>query len=167
MQFLKNMNFFKKFNLKDDKTLLYAFIALGIVALLLHFFSAPSANSEDTMKTSESFDVDTMIPEGFLLVPIQLSNTESLASLAGQFALVDLYAVGEKGRKGFKVASAVKLLRAPLNPQQFAVLIRESESSKIVTMEGPFFAALKNRSDKSRSGLEQPRKSNLIIHYGE
>ncbi|MBC7370030.1 MAG: hypothetical protein H7326_00590 [Bdellovibrionaceae bacterium] len=167
MQFSTIKNFLKRFDSKSDKTLLYAFVALGIVALMLHFFSASSSTQEPTSRQEESFDVDTMIPAGFLLVPIQLSNSESLSSLAGQFALVDLYAVGDKGRKGFKVASAVKLLRAPLNPQQFAVLIRENESSKLVTMEGPFFAALKNRSDSSRSGLEKSNKSNLVIHYGE
>jgi hypothetical protein len=165
MKILKDMNFLKKFGFKEDKTLLYAFIALGVVALLMEVLSSPS-HKETEPVASESFDVDTMIPAGYILIPIQLSNAESLASLTGQFAVVDLYAVGEKGRKGFKVASAVKLLRAPLNPQQFAVLIREQESSKLVTMEGPFFAALKSRSDRSRSGLEKAQKNNLIISYG-
>lgn len=167
MKFLIIKNFLKKFDLRGDRTLFYAFLALGAIAILLRIFSSSPTTSDLTNRHEEAFDVDTMIPAGFLLVPIQLSNSESLASLAGQFALVDLYTVGDKNRKGFKVASAVKLLRAPLNPQQFAVLIRESESSKIVTMEGPFFAALKNRSDKSRSGLERTVKSNLVIHYGE
>jgi hypothetical protein len=167
MEFLKNLNFIRRINFKEDKTLLYAFIALGVVAVLM-WTLAPTVKSANADTTSaESFDVDTMIPAGYMLVPIQLSNAESLASLAGQFSVVDLYAVGDKGRKGFKVASAVKLLRAPLNPQQFAVLIRESESAKIVTMDGPFFAALKNRADSSRSGLEHVKKSNLIISYGE
>jgi hypothetical protein len=168
MPFLKNMNFLKKLNFNGDKTLLYAFVALGLVALLMSFFSgSKDKDPDETARAEESFDVDTMIPAGYLLIPIQLSNAESLSSLAGQFAIVDLYATGDKGRKGFKVASAVKLLRAPLNPQQFAVLMREQESSKIVTMEGPFFAALKSRNDKSPSGLDPVRKNNLVISYGE
>lgn len=167
MQFLKKLNSLKKLNLREDKTLLFAFIALGVVVLLLELLSTPKSPQVPETTSSENFDVDTVIPAGYILIPIQLSNVESLASLAGQFALVDLYAVGEKGRKGFKVASSVKLLRAPLNPQQFAVLMREQESSKIVTMEGPFFAALKSRDDKSRSGLEQTPKRTLFISYGE
>lgn len=162
------MKFLKKLNLKEDKSLLYAFIALGVVALLLETFSA-SQTQQAEITESESFDVDTMIPAGHLLIPIQLSNAESLASLSGQFSLVDLYAMADKeaNRKSFKVASAVKLLRAPLNPQQFAVLIKEEESSKLVSLEGPFFAAIKNRQDQARSGLEKKPKNKLVITYGE
>jgi hypothetical protein len=129
----------------------------------------PSANSDDTSKKApkEGFDVDTMIPAGFLLIPLELSNAEALASLSGQFSIVDLYASSEKGKRGLKVAAAVKLLRAPLNPQQFAVLIKEAESSNILGREGPFFAALKNPHEVTKPSPEKLVKNHLVIHYGE
>jgi len=165
MKFLKGLSFNNIPKIKDDKALLYAFVALGLVALIIQML--PNTNAKEPVAANpEAFDVDTMIPAGHILIPIQLSNAESLASLTGQFAVIDLYTAGERDRKGFKIASAIKLLRAPLNPQQFAVLVREEESSKIVTQEGPFFAALKNRDEKSKTQSAKTTKQNLIINYG-
>lgn len=161
------MNFLQKLNIKSDKALLLAFLALGGVVLLLELLPSSSKNEKaEDPSSSESFDVDTMIPAGYLLIPLELANSESLASLSGQFSVVDLYTSGEKGRKGHKVASAVKLLRAPLNPQQFAVLVREADGPKIVTQEGPFFVALKNPKE-SAGDSKKIVKTPLVIHYGE
>jgi len=165
MTFLKKLNFVKILKFTEDKYLLYSFVALGVVALIIQLL--PQTDSKEPVSADhEAFDVDTMIPSGHILIPIELSNAESLASLTGQFSVIDLYTVGERDRKGFKVASAVKLLRAPLNPQQFAVLVREEESTKIVTQEGPFFAALKNRDEKTKETNAKSLKKNLIITYG-
>jgi len=160
------MNYLRKLNIKIDKALLIAFAALGVVVLLLQIFSSSGEKQTIISEEPESFDVDTMIPAGHLLIPLELSNAESLASLSGKFSLVDLYAAGERGKKGFKIASAVKLLRAPLNPNQFAVLVREDESARIVTHEGPFFAALKNPNEATKARAKSG-KSQLIIQYGE
>jgi hypothetical protein len=159
------MNFLQK--LKIDKTLLLAFVALGLVVILQGLFASSSDKSHEEPPSRESFEVDTMIPAGYLLIPLQLSNSESLASLSGAFSIVDLYAASEKGHKSFKVASAVKLLRAPLNPQQFAVLVPEEESAKIMNIEGPFFAALKNPQESARVLAKKVVKNPLVIHYGE
>lgn len=165
------MNFLKKFAPKKlDKTLIAAFVALGLIAIVMELTSLKSEAPQE--QTSEPLQVDTMIPAGFLLIPIQLANGESLASLSGAYALVDLFSVSEKGKKGFKVASSVKLLKAPLNPEQFAVLMREEDSAQLVKMEGPFFAALKNPKDVSKStgartSLTKAFKNPLTIHYGE
>jgi len=159
------MNFLQK--LKVDKTLLLAFVALGLVVVLKGLFTSSSDKDPAVGRPSESFEVDTMIPAGHLLIPLQLSNAESLASLSGAFSIVDLYAASEKGHKSFKVASAVKLLRAPLNPQQFAVLVPEDESAKIMSIEGPFFAALKNPKESAKALAKKITKNPVIIHYGE
>lgn len=160
------MSFLQRFNIKIDKVLLIAFVALGMAVLVLELLSGSPHHEEAVAGPSENFEVDTMIPAGHMLIPLELSNAESLASLSGKFSLVDLYAAGEKGKKGFKIASGVKLLRAPLNPQQFAVLVREEDSGRIVGQEGPFFAALKNPKEATRE-TKSPRRGGLIIQYGE
>lgn len=160
------MNFLQKFT--KDKILLAAFVALGVIALVIELLTSGSGDSDKNTETaSENYAVDTMIPAGYLLIPLELSNAESLASLSGSFSVIDLYASSEKGKKGFKVASGVKLLRAPLNPQQFAVLVKEEESSRIVAMEGPFFAALKNPQEVSTKKPTKEHRQPLVIHYGE
>lgn len=162
------MSFLQKLNIKVDKALLLAFLALGMVVLLLEVLSPDRGISPESETVTENVDVDTMIPAGHLLIPLELSNSESLASLSGAFSVVDLYAASERGKKGFKLASGVKLVRAPLNPEQFAVLVREEDSGKIVGHEGPFFAALKNPKEptikETQRKVSQP---SLIIHYGE
>jgi hypothetical protein len=157
------MNFLQNLNIKTDKALLLSFVALGVMILLVNLLS-PGTPEVHHEARGENYDVDTMIPAGHLLIPLELSNAESLSSLSGNFSLIDLYASGDKGKKGFKIASGVKLLRAPLNPQQFAVLVREEDSAKIVTHEGPFFAALKNPKEVLRT---KAGKNPLIIQYGE
>lgn len=157
------MNFLQKFK-NVDRSLLIAFLALGFVVLIKSFFPSDPPPETAAESPESSFDVDTMIPAGYLLIPLELSNAESLASLSGQFSIVDLYVSGDKGKKGFKIAAGVKLLRAPLNPQQFAVLVREEESAKIATHEGPFFAALKNPKEVART---KAGKNPLVIQYGE
>lgn len=160
------MNFLQKY--AKDKALLIAFVGLGLTVLLVELLSSNSTSPDKAPPTTgENYSVDTMIPAGYLLIPLELSNAESLASLSGAFSLVDLYVAGEKGQKGFKVASAVKLLRAPLNPQQFAVLVKEEESSRVVGTEGPFFAALKNPQDITKKKAEKISKTPLVIHYGD
>lgn len=161
------MKFLQKLNININKSLLLAFAGLGVAVLLIQLLSAPSPENKDLDMASEVFDVDTVIPAGHLLIPIQLSNAESLSSLTGSYSLVDLYASSEKGRKGFKVASSLKLLRAPLNPEQFAVLVREEDSAKIVTQEGPFFVALKNPKENPGKVPKKVVKAPLTIHYGE
>jgi hypothetical protein len=158
------MNFLQKLNIKIDKALLIAFLGLGVAVLFINLFSSPSSSELPVATSEETGAIDTMIPAGHLLIPLELSNAESLSSLSGNFSVVDLYVAGDRGKKGFKIASAVKLLRAPLNPQQFAVLVREEDSSKIVTHEGPFFAALKNPKEMARV---KATKNPLLIQYGE
>jgi hypothetical protein len=164
------MNFLQKFTSKKiDKVLIGAFVALGVLALFLDWGSqAPTTAA--VPEAAEPVQVDTMIPAGYLLIPIQLTNGESLSSLSGAYALVDLFSVSEKGKKGFKVASAVKLVKAPLNAEQFAVLMKEEDSAKLVKMEGPFFAALKNPKDlakPSTAATAVVRSLPLKISYGE
>ncbi len=159
------MSYLQKLNIKTDKALLIAFVGLGGAILLLNLLASSSTSSETAAShKDEGYAVDTMIPAGYLLIPLELSNAESLSSLSGSFSIVDLYVTGDKEKKGFKIAAAVKLLRAPLNPQQFAVLVREEDSGKIVTHEGPFFAALKNPNEVSKA---RTTKNPLLIQYGE
>lgn len=161
------MKFPQKLNINANKPLLLAFVGLGVTVLLIHLLSNPSTPDKNTEEAADNFNVDTIIPAGHLLIPIQLSNSESLSSMTGSYSLVDLYVSGDKGRKSFKVASSLKLLRAPLNPEQFAVLVREEDSAKIVTQEGPFFVALKNPKEKPAKVPKKIVNVPLTIHYGE
>lgn len=88
--------------------------------------------------------VDTFIPKGFVLVPIEVTNYEALDSILGKFGVVDLYQPGQAdGGLAKLVARNVRLLRAPQNPSLFAILIREAETDRILRYGGTFQVILK------------------------
>jgi hypothetical protein len=146
-----------------NKHIYLAFGALGALCLLLSLqkTSVP-VMTEEKAPTS----VDTFIPAGLVLVPIEISNSESLASLVGEMGgVVDLYLASNDQRKGgLKVAAKVKLVRAPLNPQQYAVLIREEEGPRLMAYAGPFLAVVQN-PDAKGTELSQTSKKSIRIDY--
>lgn len=151
-----------KNNLKN-KHLYVAFAALGAICLMV---SLQNPNSPVVAEEKAPHSVDTFIPAGLVLVPIEISNSESLASLVGEMGgVVDLYLASNDQRKGgLKVASKVKLVRAPLNPQQYAVLIREEEGPRLMSYAGPFLAVVQNPDAKGTKLSQTPKKS-IRIEY--
>jgi hypothetical protein len=146
-----------------DKHLYIAFAALGALCLLV---TLQSPKPIEIVEEKVPKSVDTFIPAGFILIPIDISNAESLDSLIGDIGgVVDLYLASTEQRKGgLKVASKVKLTRAPLNPQQFAVLLREEEGQKLMAVTGPYFAVIQNPETKG-SKLSQSSKKAIRIEY--
>jgi hypothetical protein len=106
----------------------------------------------------------TFIPAGFVLVPIEVANYESLDSILGQFGVVDLYRTSSDERsKPVKVATHVKILRAPLNPSHFAVLAPENESQKLVTYSGPFTVVVQNPNRSGTRFVKDPPDRTLTL----
>ena len=63
------------------------------------------------------------------------------------------------------MGSRLKLIRAPLNPQQFAVLVPETETQKILQSEGPFFATVLNPKNEQKSELHERKQKRKTIEY--
>ncbi len=105
--------------------------------------------------------VDTIIPRGYTLVPIEVQNYEALDSVFGNYGVVTLYSVPESGQgQPKKLAERIKMLRAPQNPTQFGVLIRESEADTIAGHIGPVFVVLHNRS-VAAGGVQQAKQAKV------
>lgn len=146
----------------ENKILLGTLFALGFIAWMGSCqHSTTSTNSEQTALPA----IDTLIPKGYVLVPIELANAEPLSSLIGSTAVVDLYlSSNEKTKTGHKIGSHLKLVRAPLNPQLFAILVRDSESGKILAQPGPYFAVIQNHQ-QNNSEIRSKDSSKLEISY--
>ncbi|MGZ3770516.1 MAG: hypothetical protein ACXVCP_10305 [Bdellovibrio sp.] len=139
----------KLLNSIKNNYLAISFVFLGVVS----FIATKDKNETPEAKqntTTETRSVDTFIPRGFVLVPIEIANAESLNSLVGDIGgVVDLYlATNDKQKGGLKVGSKLKLVRAPLNPQQYAVLVSDSESPHLLSFPGPFIAVIQNPDEK-------------------
>jgi hypothetical protein len=135
-----------------------AVMVTGFIAFYLD--SQPTTHT--LLKTESPLDVTTLIPPGFVLVPIEVSNFESLDSILGQHGVVDLYAPGEDlKQRPVKIAEKIKILRAPLNPSHFAVLAPEDESHKLVTQLGPLMVVVQPQASLGTKIVNEPGKAAL------
>lgn len=130
-------------------------ISFGIFLVLYYFVNdnQPAANPQ---KKEDQSSADTYIPPGHVLVPVQIENSEALGAVMGAFAVVDLYS--EIAGHSSLIAEKVKLIRAPLNPRQFAVLVSDSLSAQIMQVKVPFSVVLQNRNS-FKANLEK----NLLV----
>jgi len=123
---------------------LILFFVLGLLVTWVSFYPKDKSLPAE----SSSASIDTYIPKGFVLVPLDLSNIESLNSFIGDAGVVDLYK-SKNGEKGKKIATRVKIIRAPLNPQLFAALVPENKSSDLLNYNEAFFAVVQNKTESS------------------
>jgi hypothetical protein len=145
--------------IKKNRVFAIAFVGMGLLVLL-----ASAGQNIEKEKSPDS--ADTVIPAGYVLVPIQLENQDSISSLMGDFGVANLFLSAKvSGHGRVKVGQRLKLLRAPLNPEQYAVLVPEEESGKILEAQGPFFAVLQNPNDSKGSGWIHRKKNVSRVEY--
>jgi hypothetical protein len=118
-------------------------LAASFILFLVVYFTLNSKIEKPALPR-ETVYADTLIPKGFVLVPIELANLNAVASLINQFGVIDLYG-GNSESNSVQIASRIKILRAPLNPDQYAVLVTEDLSKQIMRFKGPFWAVVQNR----------------------
>lgn len=160
---LKN-KFLKIKPLKDHLHLIIAFVVLVSITA----YSSYSTGSRDQNSSAQTtLEVDTVIPKGYVLVPLQLENLAAISAVIQSFGIIDLYTSSPDGLKAKKVASRIKLIRAPYNPNLFAALVKENLSELIMKQTGPFFAVIQNKA--SPEGLnttdDQVQFKKISIEY--
>lgn len=143
-----------------DQMLLGLFF-LVVILIALQKKSAPAQISE-----TETPAADTYIPPGFVLVPLRLENHQSVDSVVTQFAVVNIYK-GAPGpnQKSQLLGRNLRLLRAPLNPQQFAVLVPESQVDPFMNEDQKLHAVLQNRASAETSELPTNKKVRKVTFY--
>ena len=158
--------FSKKIIPPEDKQLplfFLSFFIVGLIAFLYHLqgSSAPTAAKEVFA------NADTYIPKGYTLIPIEVSNYESLDSIIGQFGVVDLFTTPLNPEdKARRIAYSVKILRAPQNPSHFAILTPQAEASKIASHNGAFIVTVKNpKEDGIQFVKEKPVERRRQVYY--
>jgi len=119
-----------------------------------------------TPQSGPSPSVDTHIPRGYVLIPIEVQNFESLDAIFGRFGRVDLYRVDDNGASHRPVAVNVRLLRAPQNPSRFAVLVPESESRLILSHGGSYVVVVKPAATGGTEFVKSQTTPHRKILYG-
>ncbi len=137
----------------QEKIMWVLFTLAGII-----IWTYNHGESNTTSRIEEApVQVDTVIPIGHLLIPIELENKNQIEDLLGPQSIVDLYQVPLPGQKGQLVGRRFRLLRAPLNPSVFAILVRENEAEQILSLPGPFRATLRNPEQSKHEMKKSPR----------
>jgi hypothetical protein len=113
--------------------------------------------------------VDTLIPNGYALVPIELENISAIASLIESYGVVDIYLGKNDSQKSKKILQKVKILRAPNNPNAYSLLLPDHLSSDVLKYQGPFFAVIQNKAQASENPAVQEKlqtkPSSVKIEY--
>ena len=135
----------------------------GLLALLPVLGLSLKSDSEPAGAKARAAAVDTFIPKGFVLVPIEIENFEAVDSILGAYGVVDLLKPGQNN-SGL-VAKNVRLLRAPHNPAHFAILVRESEVDRILRHGGTFAVVIKRPSKDGTEFVQERRKPKRTIVY--
>lgn len=150
--------------IKNEKIVLCGiFMALGLIT---YFISHEEPKS--VAPAAEAPDLDELIPAGHVLLPIELVNREALASIMGATAVVDLLTVNPTTMSPqTKIASRVKMIRSPKNPDFFALLIEESASVQILNKPGPYFALIQNKRQTNSNIYVAKKQSKVEISYQE
>ena len=135
-------------NIFSTKNLIFAIVIFLFIGLFwTRTNGTPVAREHKTMQTDS---VDTVIPPGYVLVPIEIQNEAALNGILGDFGVVDLLPSNRtSGKKSSEpVVRRVKIIRAPLNPRQFAVLVPEAMSSRLAGFDSPFLVIVQNPQSK-------------------
>ncbi len=157
------MNLFKiKKWIKENKKTFHVWLILSLISLVFTLLQ----HTDQTMERTDIQNLDTYIPEGFVLVPVELSNTESLVGLLENKGVVDLYIGDPSRQQAEKAATAVKIIRSTRNPSHFAVLVPENKASFLIQRFQPFHAVIQNPEQKKKTHvqpLNKKRKRNIVI----
>jgi hypothetical protein len=158
-------NFWKMFkSMPWERQTLWTAAGLAVIPLIFSLLSSwTTAPQKEAPIRSQQEEFDTFIPKGFVLVPIEVQNFESLDSIFGQFGLVDLFqTVGSERVEQRLIARNVRLLRAPHNPSHFAVLVQETRVDKILKFGGAYTVVVKRRSKDGTEFVKEPSKRQII-----
>ena len=147
---------------KENKKSWHIWLVLILLSLFFTFLQ-----QADKKKESEGVqNLDTYIPEGFVLVPVELSNGPSLDGLLEHRGIVDLYTGDILKQYAEKAAEAVKIIRSPQNPSYFAVLIPEEKAPLLIQRFQAFHAVIQNSGQKKETKIypvSKKKKRAIVI----
>lgn len=157
------MNLFKiKTYLKENKKNWQTWVILILISLIFTLLQHTNKNKE----IKDTQNLDAYIPEGFVLVPVELNNGSSLDGLLENKGVVDLYNGDPSRRRAEKIATAVKIIRSPRNPSYFAVLVPENKAPFLIQRFQAFHAVIQNPLQKKKASIQplnKKRKRTIVI----
>lgn len=141
----------------DQKNKIILFFMLGFLLIGLTRLKAQS-----TEPMRDHFQIDTIIPNGYVLIPVKLLNSDAISSVIGTHGVADIYDTYE-GKRTKLLFSKAKIIKSPIDDSTFSVLVKETKAHLLSNTDNPFFAAVQN--PKARA-IDLPQQtSNVKIIY--
>ena len=134
--------------------IIFILIVLSLVSKFLPLVFKPD---------KPAVSLDHLVPKGFVLVPIEISNGKDITGIIGQYGVVDLYSYSNKtGLPDKQAASALKILPPKTEEGHFLALVPEKQASDLFQYSDLFYAVIQNPGKKS-SKIYKKRKSKSLI----
>lgn len=139
-------------------------LSLVVIASVVSKHSTENPGSRSSPPRDSQVSMLDSIPDGYMIAPIEPTNSDSLDSIFGDHGYVDLYRPTGTGDKGRRIARSLPLVRAPKNPRRFAVLVTDAQSEILSQLSEPVLVILRkgplpgNSDLRSNSELSPPRR---------
>ncbi len=103
------------------KTIIASLLGVSLVA-------SKWDKSETQPNNRYNVPVDTFIPRGYVLIPMNIENYENLDSILGSQGIVNIYSKSEEQVEPTQIATSVRVLRAPNAPEKLSILSPEASA---------------------------------------
>ncbi|MCX7978359.1 MAG: hypothetical protein N2578_05090 [Bdellovibrionaceae bacterium] len=148
----------------QQRYLIFAFMVCGLWAIFADLSSKSGA--ETLPRQDKKVSVANLIPPGYTLMPIPLLNAEELGSMLDGYGKVSLFSIPDEGPKRL-VARSLKIIRSPINPSVFGVLVRQNDTEILLKFPGPYYAVLESLSEENARVEKAPSKNPVQVSYQE
>ena len=138
-----------------------ALLIAGVLALSLISHFLPSLKKAPKPAPQS---LDSLAPEGFVLVPVEISNGEDIASIIGSFGVADLYSYSARsGLPEDQAAKSLKIISPEAPDGSFIVLAPEKQAPYLFQYSGPFYAVIQNPGKKDPQIYKKKIRKKLRI----
>lgn len=166
--FLKFRNYLNELYYLHPQAVQFSSLLL-LVLLTLFLFETLTPAQKQIEAPAGVEEATTYIPKNHTLIPLKFVNQKSLSSMIESFGWIDLYAL-DKDHQDLKfkfiIVKKIRILRAPLDPDQFGIIVPESYVEFILRSGPKYFATLvKNQHHKSELALNKKFKKEVV--YGQ
>ena len=142
----------------ENRTLFLCILFVCLAYGLTRFFTEEKKISS----SSKPVAADTIIPAGMVLVPIELANIESIRGLIHGFGFIDLYLAEEGKIHRRRIGHKIKILQAPLNHNEFAILVSEELSGTIMKTQGIYTGVVQNRIENTENSSSEKNERRFV-----
>lgn len=144
---------------------MFSMLSLALITLIVfNLFFKPKVKLIEAPELAT--EAATFIPEGHSLIPIKLVNQRSLSSMIENFGWIDLYSVKPAStgfKKGPKIVKKIRILRAPLDPTQFGIIVPDDFVDHILDWGPSYFGTInKNKFYTSELVIAKKRKKRVM-----